>query len=365
MLLRRAVALGAAAGILAAPKLWITSGRLFPTLPALSSMPLLPFPLDYILLGLTVAALLAMAVSPRPLFTRAFLLLAGMLVLIDQSRLQPWLIEFAVLAGGLLAGAGRASARIFFLLLYPFAGLHKLNYGFVLMLVEMLRPLALRFAVESWLVPRYVVPAAVAAALWELGWGIALAFPRTRRPAAACLALMHVALLALLGPLGLDINRSVWSWNVANIVLLWALFWKGDPFTWTTLLGARLYPRAVLAGGLLAGVLALTGIGDAYVGFGLYSGRVATGALYIDPKRIPDLPEPLRPLVKSDGVLDINAWAIRDTGVPVYPATRVYSAAGRQVAIWLRRGDAVRVFEFSPSLFSPQRSMRAFDPLTR
>ncbi len=364
MLLRRTAALGTLACLLAAPRLWISSGRLFPAIPAFGLEPL-PYPWDYVLFGLLLGVLVGMAAFRNAVFPAAFLALAAVLAACDQSRLQPWLIEFAVIAGALLYGAGKASARVFFVALYGFAGLHKLHYGFGVMLAEILRPLASRWGREGWLTARVLLPAGIAAALWECGWGVALAFPRTRRAAAACLAAMHVALLLLLGPFGLDLNRSVWGWNVANIVLLWALFWRDSQWSWKSVWRSHWYPQATAAAAVLAGLLGLAGWIDAYAGFGLYSGRTTTAALYVDPKRAPELPAPVRKLVKSDGVLDLNLWCEQDLGIPLYPETRIYRAAGRQIAIWLKHGDPVRVLEFSrPDAFTGQRSARSFNPLT-
>lgn len=362
MLLRRVAALGAATCMAAAPKLWITSGRLYPAAPVFGGATL-PYPFDYVLFGLTLAALGGMAVSRRTVFPAAFLGLAAALLALDQSRLQPWLVQYVVMAGAALVRAETAATRVFCVGLYGFAGLHKLNMGFAVMLAEMLRPLAERWGRQGWLTAGVLGPAAVAAALWECGWGIALAFARTRRLAAGCLIAMHVALLLLLGPLGLNINRSVWPWNVTNIILLAVLFGKRKQWEWR---GMHWYARAVAAGVAAVGLLALAGWTDSYLGFGLYSGHTTTAALYVDPKRAPELPEPVRKLVKSDGVLDINLWSLQEVGAPVYPETRIYLAVGRQVAVWLRYGDAVRVIEFSrPGLFTGARKARSFDPLTQ
>lgn len=365
MLLRRVAALGAAACMVSAPKLWVSTGRLYPTVPALG-LEALPYPFDYVLFGLALAALAGMAVSGKQVFPAAFLGLAAVLVALDQSRLQPWLVQYAVMAGAALVGAEAAATRVFFVGLYGFAGLHKLNIGFAVMLSEMLRPLAERWGAQGLLTAKVLTPAAVVAALWECGWGIGLVLARTRRVAAVCLIAQHVLLLLLLGPLGLNINRSVWAWNVTNIVLLAVLFGKREQWDWKGMWRSHGYTRAVAAGVAAAGVLALIGWTDAYLGFGLYSGHTTTGALYVDPKRASDLPEPVRKLVKADGVLDINLWSIEELGLPVYPETRIYLAVGRQVAVWLRYGDAVRVIEFSRrDRFSGQRQARTFDPLTQ
>jgi hypothetical protein len=356
MWLRRVAAVGAAASLLAAPKLWVTTGRLFPPVPVSGGSWRLPFPADYVLFALALAALAGWALSSRRAFPAAFLVLAALLVALDQSRLQPWLIEYAVMAGAMLAGAATPATRLFFVGLYAFAGLHKLNYGFVMLLAEMLQPL--------WQPgPKVLGSLAVVAALWEGGWGVALAFRRTRRIAALALIAMHLALLALLGPWALNLNRSVWAWNVVNIVVLALLFWRDWNWKWDL---RHTYVQAVGLGTALAGLLALAGVVDAYAGFGLYSGHTTSGALYVDPKRVPDLPEPVRHRVKPDGVLDLNLWSVQELGAPVYPEPRIYRAVGRQVAVWLRWGDAVRVIEFSrPDWFTGQRQARSYDPLTQ
>jgi hypothetical protein len=380
-ILRPVVAVAAMVGMLCSWRLWLSSHRLFPLTPVFSWLPQPPFPFDYALFGAALLCLVGIAVWPRPAhWMKAFLILAGMLALLDQSRWQPWLIEYGVMLGALLllpwdrrtewtaadTNAALHPCRLFLVCMYFYSGFQKFGYGFAIVLGEMLQPM---FARLHWstarLAPDKLLPVALALGLVECGAGLLLAFPRTRRIAVACLVLMHLSLLLWLGPLALNWNYVIWPWNLAMIALLIVLFWKPAPWSFRSLLGSHVYAKAVAVVFGLLPILTMLGLWDSYLGFSLYTGNVKEAAVYVGPKHIADLPPTVRPFAKSDGVVDIDRWSRAELGVPIYPETRVFVAAGRQLAQWLSLGTPVRVLEMAkPDPFTGQRKATGFDPLT-
>ena len=102
-LLRSMLAAAAAIGILCSVKLWIGSYRLFPPAPVWHALPQPPFPLDLVLLAALLASLIGIIVTRRSaIFIRIFLGIIVALVALDQSRLQPWMVQYAVMLGALL-----------------------------------------------------------------------------------------------------------------------------------------------------------------------------------------------------------------------------------------------------------------------
>ena len=67
--------------------------------------------------------------------------------------------------------------------------------------------------------------AGIVAPYLEMGLGLSLLFPRTRRVGVIGILVMHVLLLAMLGPWSLGWNSVVWPWNLAMVVLVPGLFW--------------------------------------------------------------------------------------------------------------------------------------------
>lgn len=371
--------LSAAAGVLTSLKLWVSSHRFFPLTPIWSGLPQPPFPWDYVLAGLTLASLVAIAVLPRTgLFLKIFLVLTGVLAALDQSRWQPWMLQYAVMFGALLTlpwerplqwtapeAAGALDAcRIFMVWTYFYSGLQKLGYGFVIVLADMLEPVLKRLHLAA-MSPRLLVPTALSLGLVECASGAMLAFRRTRPVAVVCMLLMHMSLLLWLGPLALNWNYSVWPWNLAMMTLLLVLFRPGSRWSPRDLWSSHPYAKVVAVVFGILPLLTIIGLSDSYLGFSLYSGNIKTAHLYIEPKRKPELPEPIRRYIMSDGVIDIDRWCYTELGVPIYPETRIYVSAGRQVASWMSPGTLVRVIELDrPNPFTGQRKATGIDPLT-
>jgi hypothetical protein len=379
-LLRLALAVAAASGIICSAKLWVSSHRLFPLTPV-GGLPQLPFPLDYVLAGMALAALAAVAIARRPaLFIKVFLGLMSALALLDQSRWQPWVLQYSVMFGALLllprtaeeakwtaapVAATLHACRLFMVCTYFYSGLEKLGYGFVTVLPEMFAPVfhLLRINVAN-LSDRTLLPLAILLGLVECGSGVMLAFRRTRNSAVICLILMHLAILSWLGPWGTNWNYVVWPWNVLMIGLLILLFWRKPTWGLQDVWRSHRYARAVgLAFGVLP-LLTLVGLWDSYLGFSLYTGNIKRAVLYIDPKRLPDLPAAIRRFTMPDGVIDIDRWCYTEFGVPIYPETRIFVSAGRQVALWLGPGARVQVIELGrPNPLTGQRDTTTIDPL--
>src|SRR4051794_30551183 len=89
---------GMLAGIALSPKLWFPLHRLYPTAPVANWLAIGPAWIDALLSIVMIAALLA---GER--FWRVALVALALLVLRDQSRLQPWAWEYALLLIGVMS----------------------------------------------------------------------------------------------------------------------------------------------------------------------------------------------------------------------------------------------------------------------
>ena len=94
-------------GVLLSPLLWFGSGRTFPRAPILFTLSSLPILIDSILSILFLALLGISIFSKNP--QRYLVLTAGLIALLaalDQTRLQPWVFQYAVMLSLLAAQSG-------------------------------------------------------------------------------------------------------------------------------------------------------------------------------------------------------------------------------------------------------------------
>jgi hypothetical protein len=146
----------------------------------------------------------------------------AVLVLADQHRLQPWVYQFVVLQivlAALPAAEAIALARMFVISIYLFSALSKLDRSFFDagggQIVEgLLRCLGLadRVSVDA----RMLLAGGVAAA--ELLVAVGLFWRRSRKLGWPASIVMHLLLLAALGPWGDNSKPGVLLWNVYFIL---------------------------------------------------------------------------------------------------------------------------------------------------
>jgi predicted DCC family thiol-disulfide oxidoreductase YuxK len=336
-----AVCVALAAGVLLSPKLWISS-RSYPLVPVWASLPALPFPLDYVVFGALLAALAAAAVAHRPGPALAgLLLIAGSLSVLDQTRWQPWLYQYVFMLGALALFyrgrtrgiSGMAALNICCVIVgstYLWSGLHKLNRDFLTAgfpwFLQTLYPIpAQAFRYVTWL--------GVGAALLEASIGIALMTVRWRRPAVIMAIMMHVFILATVGPTGHNVSKVVLPWNLAMMAFVILLFWN------TRLRGREIFsPRqggyhlTVVTLFAVLPVLSFVHLWDSYLSFAVYASDAKNAQVYLTPNVREHLPPEVRAYVAQDEhgrtLLDIWRWAATEVKVPPYPETRSFRRLG-------------------------------------
>jgi uncharacterized membrane protein YphA (DoxX/SURF4 family) len=334
-------------------KLWLST-RLFPLAPVGNFL----YAPDWVHLGLFITSLLCLLallaapsfkVIPPLLFT-----LEVLTCLLDQNRWQPWeyqyLFTLVIFAGYRNKDAAMKNVLVFMLAaIYFYGGLSKLNEGFLLMQWDHMI-LTAYFKTPTAVVQNTVVHlCGYLLGATEALAGIGLLFRPTRKVAAIFLALMHVFILLVVGPLGLRYNISIWPWNVAMIGYL-ALFLSrkskveslkskvesrksGTPTESPNILlvsfRAPLSLIALIIWGILP-ALNYIGLWDNYLSASLYSGKIPFMAVCIDDTTAV---RPLKPyLSKTDtlhlcngqALLNVTAWAMKEMKAPPYPELRVY-----------------------------------------
>jgi len=162
----------------------------------------------------------------------AFALATASLISLDQNRLQPWAYHFLVL--GLLIGLASprqaiAMMRWVAISIYVYSAISKFDYQFIYTVGDQMLTTIVGFAgFETTQWPSELKRGLVILLpVGELLVGIGLALPRFRAFAAASAIGLHVTLLLILGPWGLEHRAGVLIWNLFFIVQALFLFRPG------------------------------------------------------------------------------------------------------------------------------------------
>lgn len=349
-LLKAIVVLAFCLGLAMSPHLWI-GPRSFPVAPIFEFLPQAGRPVDDVLFAALFALAGAILVSPRPQkFIAAFLAVTIIFCLLDQTRWQPWVFLYGFLLATLalfswdsedVAGRNRALniARLIMAGTYFFSGLQKTNANFIQNEVP-------------WIVSPItdVMPAAAPALHWlgmaapliQVAFAIGLLTRRFRRISLIAAIAMHVFILAMFGPLGLNWNSIIWPWTAAMAALDIVLFTGKQNFSWRDVVAGGRHPwhAAVLVVFVGLPWLSFVDLWDSYLSAALYSGNISAGLIYLNDRGRDALPDGLKThLVHTSddtNVINIQRWAIEDLNVMPYPEVRVYKAIARDVCRHLR-----------------------------
>jgi hypothetical protein len=340
-LLRISVIAGLLAGFALSPKLWLSS-RFYPLMPVWSFIKPLRSPGDYIVLFTLVALLIAAALVPRREILIAVFVVLVLVVLQDQSRLQPWFYQYTLMLLAIaLAGRDRPVAALNTCCLiiaatYVWSGLAKLNPSFIGDTFPFLvKPLiGAEQGVGLWLI-RHL---AFLAPLLECALGVGLLIKRSRPLAVLAAIAMHVFILITIGPFGRGVNAVVWPWNLAMIAFLLILFFRRteDPAPRDIIWGrAFAFQKIALVLFALMPALSFFNLWDHYLSSALYSGNRNSGVVYLSDAVFDRLPDQIEDYVTEEGPdrnkLDIFDWSVGELNVPSYPEIRVFKNVTREI----------------------------------
>jgi hypothetical protein len=330
--------------------LWIPTHD-FPRVPFVSALRRMPDSVEWTLFVAMLGSLFTLAARgggswPGKIAAFVFVIAAGLLVLADQHRLQPWLYEFLLLTVILAALPAREAVgwgRMLVVSIYVYSALSKLDWTFIQSgggqvvagLFTFLRVPDTAFSPTS----RSLLAAALPGG--ELLVAMGLLGPRSRQIALWASIGMHGLLMAALGPWGAQQRAGVLLWNVyfalQNIVLFGRLRTRDVPhetseFSSATLAWPVRFPRRIVRT-LLLGVLVFPltepfGICDVWPAWAIYAAAPERLRVYVDEAQRNALQKALRTYVGTprfqDGwcLVRIDRWSLDATGTPLYPQNR-------------------------------------------
>ncbi|MDX1966801.1 MAG: hypothetical protein SFV23_06500 [Planctomycetaceae bacterium] len=374
--LTRLLGLGALALLAATWKLW-TPQDVFPRVPLFYWAP--PRWLDWFSLGIMVAGLIGLLIHRRIPERRlaATLTACGFALqfIADQHRLQPWAWQFFILALVIALADDRTILggwRWLVISIYAYSALSKFDAAFLsetgpqllqplLQTTSYRRPWSLSQVDQ---ILQIVMPYASAMLpIGEAVVAILLAISSLRRLGLFFSWLMHLSLLAILGPLGLNHSWGVFLWNVFFIFQNWNLFAfrLGRPAdrlsTRLTANTSSRVAKCVLGAVYLWPALYPWGCCDAWLGWAVYAPLHEEVVALIEVEPLDSSSSMPMELKRSFGRLDfglgtnlppfvgtrelvLNHWSLRTVGAPSYPEARFQSAVALAL---LREGHVTRL----------------------
>ena len=227
-------------GLSMSPALW-TGPRSYPLAPISSLFPAIN---GVVAVGLyaalfVLAAIAVVARRPRWLIA-AFLAVIGVFCIADQTRWQPWVFQYSFLLAAVAAYSRKRSdvdgekqaldiARLIVASTYIFSGLQKINLNFMENdFPWLVQPITNAFPSST----GFLHLAGMAAPFLQFAFGIGLLTRRYRRVSLILAVAMHVFILAMFGPAGLDWNNIVWPWTAAMAIFDVLLFSNAPEFSW-------------------------------------------------------------------------------------------------------------------------------------
>ncbi len=341
------------AGVSLSAMLWI-SDRVYPLTPLFHSALIIPPPFDALLvISLVALGILSLILpkDPRPLL--GFLIHLGALLILDQSRWQPWVFIYLFFFFGFYLirrrnNEARAESiqQVFRLILigvYAWSAIQKFNVSFItevasgiLAPIPIIGPL-----IAGSLFAILLMPVA------ELAISMGLYFERTRKAAVILAIIMHGLILLSIGPFGQNWNTVVWPWNIAMILLVFSLFWNAkEPISLTSIMKSKHpFVLSVIAFFFILPALSFSGFWDSYLSFALYSGNVKNAYLIMRPEHLKIFPESVWQYAdrQRDGSVKLRPfhWSMEVMNVPRYPEERIF----RSTLAWVckKTGDEIHL----------------------
>lgn len=358
----------------------------FPTIPLLSIGKQIPTFVQLILaLGLLAAA--SLWISPiakwRKQASLTFALCGVSLVICDQHRLQPWLCQLIILSVFhcmLPPSQFVRFARLLLISIYVFSAASKFDYLFVQTLgQQFLDTLVAYSGISPDTIPATWRPwLALLFPAGELLTGICLLPTAARRIAGIAGVVLHLLLLAILGPMGLSHSLGVLTWNLMFVGQLMLLFviWPdsaeasspvsiqhartqagtdqmdADDPTNPSVINRYCGWWATLI--LLLPLLEPLGLYDHWPAWQLYAPRNSRARMFVLEKVLEQLPQEFgKQLVAEPGSpwieIDLQNLTLDRRNVPIYPQARYQLGLALAIAQQAELDGAVQVSLLSTS----------------
>lgn len=316
-----------------------------PQIPWFSWGTKIPFACDIVMMftfGSAVIGLFAEATRIRILQRSSMLYVISFLglILLDQHRLQPWGLQFLLVAATLTVSQnqiGLKCVRWIALSIYFYSAVSKFDSSFYashgqLLLDGFFKALSIDGAMFSQDVRKLL---AISFPMGELLVFVLLLFRSSRNYGVILSWIMHLAIVLSVGPLGLNHEYGVLIWNVYFVMQNYVLFWSNEkesgfepPHLATS---EKLGNRFAVALTTIFAILPLLenwGWYDHWPAWAVYSSRPEKVAMSVSQDAADEFPDWLQqlcgpPVLFEEWVpVSLDRWAFDQRNCPVYPQAR-------------------------------------------
>lgn len=322
-------------------KVWLAD-RLFPIVPPLNFL-FVPSIIHLVLFIFSLAAIFALLIFPSNRQLQPGVIIIEVLsCVLDQNRWQPWEYEYIFIILALVINyknekTAIASIAFIFISIYFFSGLGKMNPLFSQYLRNVIVNLGIFHASDSHINNMLLYHAGYFLGIIEILLSIGLLFKRTVKATALFLILMHLCIIVIFGPLGINYDKIIWPWNIAMIPCLYAFFISNHPVLisiqsikpgWNKLI--------ILFFGILP-FLNFFGYWDYFLSSSLFSYKSPNMYVYIHNKEASKELQPYFSLLKNKlsdsnaALINIREWSFKEIQSPAYPELRVYKSIKQQL----------------------------------
>ena len=323
-------------------KLWLAT-RIFPIVPALDFLSIVPTQIHLVLLSSSLLLMIACILKPNNnYFLGGLLLIEIASCTLDQNRWQPWVYQYIFMFYVLCANRKNEKRTLQLLLIilsstYFYTGFQKINSHFLSIVWR-------RTILESFFqLPTSISQTQIAIRLGylvpilEISFGLGLLFKKLQNKIIVLLVLMHVFILVVISPWGINYNHVVYPWNMQMIVFLLLFYNKNidvlpifkpskPNLNWVT-----------LAAWIIMPAINFLGYWDYFFSSSLYSGRIDSCLIRIkNPPPNFVLAKFYEPPKHTDSAntktIVIQNWAMQEFNTPSCPQARVYKKIKQQWA---------------------------------
>lgn len=313
-------------------KLWI-SNRLFPVIPVTDFLDNYPNLVHLSMYVLGICTMIFVLLFPNNRKIIGFTIVIELLsCLLDQNRWQPYQYHFILIFCLALFIRKQSNFLNYFMFLlvviYANSGLHKLNGGFLFYVWE--RSILQQFlGFEKHQISNiFIHYSGLLLGLLEFICALVLLFFKNKKIVAALLIAMHLFILVLLSPLGINHNSVVLPWNLSMILFLLLLYFTKETisFKFKNLIYGHQIVFFTLIG--LLPILNFFGLFDNYLSFNLYSGNLQKMYICVENRSEASQFEPYfsksKTVANCPNVISVSNWSLEELNTFPYPEKRVY-----------------------------------------
>lgn len=313
-------------------KVWMPE-RILPTIPFFEWTTQPEF--SYFLFGCSMFILGGLLfLKPNRILFFLFIFIELAQLLLDQNRWQPWEYQFLLTTIFFVFYGNAVDFKKLILLLlcstYIFSGLQKFNLGF---LESNWGNLILKriFGIQQyWKTNDFLFYFGYSIPIIETTLGILLLVLKNKKMPIIGLIVMHLFILYILSPLGVNYNEVVWPWNLMMIFYL--IFFLKDTFEYQVSFSfiKNKFVGLMIVLLFILPLSNLFGYWEHYLSFGLYSGKNTNICVCFDESNETKALSSRISKTNNYGfcpnqsAIFINKWALATLKVPIYPEERVY-----------------------------------------